>query len=55
MLCEFAFANCTKMMISNEFQHKQIHRATLTTPDQNTINRRDHISVNAIKKKKFKI
>jgi hypothetical protein len=55
MLCEFAFANSTMMMMSTEFQYKRTHKATLIPPDQNTINQRDHILVNSNKKKKFKI
>jgi len=51
MLCEFAFANNTKMMMSTEFQHKEIHKATSTSPDQNTINQGDHMLVNANKKR----
>ena len=55
MVCEFAFVNNTIMMISNEFQYKQIYKATFIPPDQNTINQRDHKLVNGNKKKKFKI
>jgi hypothetical protein len=55
MPCEFAFANNTIIMMSAEFQYKQIYKAILIPPDQNTINQRDHILVNAKKKKKFKI
>ena len=40
---EFAFANNTIMMMSIEFQYKQIHKETLIPPDQNIINQRDYI------------
>ena len=44
MLCEFAFAN--NMMMSTQFQHKQIHKATCIPLSQNTINKIDHVFVN---------
>ena len=46
MLCEFAFAN-NVIMMSTQFQHKQIHKATWIPPSQNTINQIDHVFIKA--------
>ena len=46
MLCEFAFAN-NMIMMSIEFQHKQIDIATCIPPSQNNINQTDHVFITA--------
>ena len=47
MLCEFAAANNTSMiMMSIQFQHKQI-KANWISTDQTPINQTDHVLVNA--------
>ena len=39
------------IVMSTQFQHKQIHKGTQTFPDQNTVNQTDHILININKKK----
>jgi hypothetical protein len=52
MLCEFAFANNMIIIImSTQFQHKQIYEATWISPDETTLNQIDHLFVNADKNK----
>jgi hypothetical protein len=43
------FAN-NVMIISTQFQHKQMHKATQVSLDQTTIKQTDHVLVNANKK-----
>jgi hypothetical protein len=38
------------MIMSTQFQHKQIRKDTWISPDQNTINQIDHVVINANKK-----
>ena len=65
MLCEFAFAN-NMIIMSYQFEHKQIYEATWISldettlnqiyeatwisPDETTLNQTDHLFVNANKK-----
>jgi hypothetical protein len=46
---KFASAN-NVMIMSTQFQHKQIHKATLISLDQTTVTQTDHVLVNANKK-----
>ena len=36
--------------MSTQFQHKQIHKGTRISPDQNTINQTDQVLININKK-----
>ena len=45
LLCDFAAANNMTAM-STHFQHKQIHKGTWRSPDNNSINQIDHVLVN---------
>ena len=38
------------IVMSTQFQHKQIHKGTWRSPDHNIINQTDHILVNQNKK-----
>jgi len=49
LLCDFAVAN-NMIVMSTQFQHKQIHKGTWRSPDHNIINQTDHILVNQNKK-----
>jgi hypothetical protein len=49
MLCEFAFAD-NMIIMSYQFQHKQIYEATWISPDETTLHQIDHLFVNANKK-----
>jgi hypothetical protein len=46
---KFPFAN-NVMIMSTQFQHKQIHKATQMSLGQTTIQQTDHVLVNANKK-----
>lgn len=46
---KFPFAN-NVMIMSTQFQHKQMHKATQISLDQSTIKQTDHVLVNANKK-----
>jgi exonuclease III len=48
-LCDFAAAN-NMIVMSTQFQHKQIHNGTWRSPDHNIINQTDHVLVNQNKK-----
>ena len=45
LLCDFAAAN-NMIVMSTQFQHKQIHKGTWRLPDHNIINQIDHVLVN---------
>ena len=49
LLCNFAAANNMTVM-STQFQHKQMHKGTWRSPDNNAINQIDHLLVNQSKK-----
>jgi exonuclease III len=49
LLCDFAAANNMTVM-STQFQHKQIHKETRRSPDQNTVNNIDHVLINQNRK-----
>jgi len=49
LLCDFAAAN-NMIVMTTQFQHKQIHKGTWRSPDYNSINQTDHVSVNQNKK-----
>jgi len=49
LLCDFAVAN-NMIVMSTQFQHKQIHKGTWRSPDYNIINQIDHVLVNQNKK-----
>jgi len=49
LLCDFSAAN-NMIVMSTQFQHKQIHKGTWRSPDYNTINQIDHVLVNQNKK-----
>jgi hypothetical protein len=49
LLCDFAAAN-NMIVMSTQFQHKQIHNRTWISPDQNTINQIDHFLININRK-----
>jgi hypothetical protein len=38
------------IVMSTQFQHKQIHKGTRISPDQNTINQTDQVLININKK-----
>ena len=46
---KFPFAS-NVMIMSTQFQHKQMHKATQISLDQTTIKQSDHVLVNANKK-----
>jgi hypothetical protein len=48
-LCDFVVAN-NMIVMSTQFQHKQIHKGTWRSPDHNIINQIDHVLVNQNKK-----
>jgi exonuclease III len=48
-LCDFAAAN-NMIVMSTQFQHKQIHKGTWRSPDHNIINQIDHVLVDQTKK-----
>jgi hypothetical protein len=45
LLCDFAAAN-NMIVMSTQFQHKQIHKGTWRSPDYNIINQTDHVLLN---------
>jgi endonuclease/exonuclease/phosphatase family metal-dependent hydrolase len=45
LLWDFAATN-NMIVMSTQFQHKQIHKGTWISPDQNTINQIDHVLIN---------
>jgi hypothetical protein len=49
LLCDLAAAN-NMIVMSTQFQHKQIHKGTWRSPDYNIINQTDHVLVNQNKK-----
>jgi len=49
LVCDFAAAN-NMIVMSTQFQHKQIHKGTWRSPDHNIINQIDHVLVNQNKK-----
>ena len=49
MLLELALGNNLTVM-SNQFQHKNIHKGTWLAPDQMTLNQIDHVLINSKKK-----
>ena len=48
MLLQLALGNKLTVM-SNQFQHKKIHRGTWLAPDQMTLNQIDHVLINSKK------
>ena len=48
-LCDFAVAN-DMVVMSTQFQHKQIHKGTWRAPDHITVNQIGHVLVNRNKK-----
>ena len=50
MLCEFAFANNMIIIMSTQFQHKQLYKPTWISPHETIINQTDRVFVNANKK-----
>jgi len=50
LLCDFAAAN-NMIVMSTQFQHKQIHKGTWRSPDHNIINQIDHVLVSQNEKK----
>jgi hypothetical protein len=49
LLCDFANIN-NMIVMSMQFEHKQIHKGTWVSADQNTINQIDHVLINTNKK-----
>jgi hypothetical protein len=50
LLCDFAAAK-NMIVMSTQFQHKQIRKGTWKSPDQNSINQIDHVLINHKRKK----
>jgi Icc-related predicted phosphoesterase len=49
MVCNFAIQN-NIIIMSTQYQHKRIHKATWIAPDRATINQIDHVLINAEKR-----
>jgi len=49
LLCDFAAAN-NMLVMSTQFQHKQIHKGTWRSPYHNIVNQIDHVLVNQNKR-----
>jgi hypothetical protein len=49
LLCDFAAAN-NMTVISTQFQHKQIHKGTWRSPDQNAVKKIDRVLINQNRK-----
>ena len=54
LLCDFAAAN-NMIVMSTQFQHKQIHKGTWRSPDHNIIKQIDHVLVNQNKKEVIEV